>query len=162
MMFSANAKRSTKRILLQALGLRAETTEGKYLGLPTYVGRSKAKCFAYIKDKILKRLMGWKEKLMSMAAKEILIKAVAQTIPTYAMTCFDLSKSLCDDICNLICQYWWSQNSEEQRMHWVGWEKIKLPKEEGGLGFRDLHSFSLAMLARQSWHLIQSPDSLCA
>jgi hypothetical protein len=97
-MFSANVKRNTKRALLQALGLRAETTEGKYLGLPTYVGRSRAKCFAYIKDKILKRLMGWKEKLMSMAAKEILIKAVAQAIPTYDMAYFDLSKSLCDDI----------------------------------------------------------------
>jgi hypothetical protein len=32
-------------------------------------------------------------------------------------------------------------------MHWVGWEKMKLPKEENGLGFQDLHSFNLAMLA---------------
>jgi hypothetical protein len=47
-------------------------------------------------------------------------------------------------------------------MHWVGWEKMKLRKEEGGLGFRDLHSFNLAMLVRQSWRLIQAPESLCA
>ena len=32
----------------------------------------------------------------------------------------------------------------------------------GDLGFRDLHSFNLAMLARQGWRLIQAPDSLCA
>jgi hypothetical protein len=30
-----------KNQLLQALGLAAETTEGKYLGLPTYIGRSR-------------------------------------------------------------------------------------------------------------------------
>jgi hypothetical protein len=99
---------------------------------------------------------------MSMTSKEILIKDVAHAIPTYAMACFDLSKTLCDDITQLVCWYWWSQNDEERKMHWVGWEKMKSVKEQGGLGFRDLHSFNLAMLARGSWRLIQAPGSLGA
>jgi hypothetical protein len=69
-MFSSNAKRNTKNLLLQALELGAESFNGKYLGLPTYIGRSRKKCFAYIKEKIWKRIQGWKERLMSMAAKE--------------------------------------------------------------------------------------------
>jgi hypothetical protein len=116
-MFNANARNGFKILILQALELGSETTEGKYLGLPTYIGRSRTKCFAYIKEKIWKRILGWKERLMSMAAKEILIKAVAQAIPTYAMACFDLSKSLCDEISKMICQYWWSQNEEVNKMH---------------------------------------------
>ena len=35
-------------------------------------------------------------------------------------------------------------------------------EEERGLGFKDLHSFNLALLAKQCWRLIQNPDSLCA
>jgi len=62
----------------------------KYLGLPVHVGKSKTSTFAYLTDLIWKRMQGWNEKLLSWAGKEILIKAVAQAIPTFAMGCFDL------------------------------------------------------------------------
>ena len=35
-------------------------------------------------------------------------------------------------------------------------------KREGGMGFRDIHSFNLMMLAKQCWRLIDNYDSLCA
>jgi energy-coupling factor transporter ATP-binding protein EcfA2 len=97
--------------------------------------------------------------LLSKAGKETLIKAVAQVIPAYAMSCFDLTKSLCDDMSKMICRYWWSQQDKEIKMHWVTWEEVCRRKEEGGLGYRDLHLFNLAMLARQGWTIFQNPDS---
>lgn len=39
---------------------------------------------------------------------------------------------------------------------------MMLPKKERLLGFRDIHAFNLAMLAKQGWHIVQNPDSLCA
>lgn len=97
-MFSRNAKSSDKQQAMAALNIGAEARNEKYLGLPIYMGRSKEKTFAYIKDRAWKRIQGWKEKLPSKAGKEVLIKVVAQAIPSYAMSCFDLTKTLCDAI----------------------------------------------------------------
>jgi hypothetical protein len=62
----------------------------KYLGLPSYIGRSKAQVFADIKERVRRKLMGWKEKILLAGGREVLIKAVIQAIPTYTMSCFKL------------------------------------------------------------------------
>jgi hypothetical protein len=61
--------------------------------------------FEYIKKKVWSRIEGWQEKLLSKAGKEIMIKAVAQAIPTYTMPCFDLTKGLCEEISSMIGWY---------------------------------------------------------
>ena len=91
------------------LGPMQDTRHKKYLGLPLIIGKSKVEIFAEIKERVEKKLSGWKEKILSMGGQEILIKAVVQAIPTYTMSCFQIPKSLCDEIEGMIRKFWWGQ-----------------------------------------------------
>ena len=91
------------------MGPMIDSKHYKYLGLPSIIGRSKTKVFVEVKERVAKKLSGWKEKLLSMGGREILIKAVAQAIPTYTMSCFLLPKSLCDEIEGMMRKFWWGQ-----------------------------------------------------
>ena len=70
----------------------------KYLGLPTVVGRNRSASLNFIKKRVWGKIQGWKEKMLSQAGKEVLLKAVVQAIPTFAMSCFRLLVGLCRDI----------------------------------------------------------------
>src|SRR4051812_10532447 len=67
------------------LNIMAEAITDKYLGLPPIVGLDRTDCFQHIVDRVLSKIRGWKEKLLSVGGKQILVKAVLQAIPTYAM-----------------------------------------------------------------------------
>ncbi|XP_075663372.1 putative mitochondrial protein AtMg00310 [Castanea sativa] len=107
-----------------------------------------------------KKIAGWKGKLLSNAGREILIKAVAQATPTYTMSCFKLPVTLCDELNSMASNFWWGQKEKERKMAWVSWDKLCTPKMEGGMGFKDLKTFNLALLAKQGWRIQQNPNSL--
>ena len=131
--------------------------------LPTDVGRAKEGCFRYLKDRIWKHVQGWMAKCLSGGGgEEVLIKSVAQAIPTYSMACFKLPRGLCEHINGLIRKFWWGSKKGERKTAWVSWKTMTLPKFMGGLGFRDIELFSLALLARQAWRIIQELGSLSA
>ncbi|XP_021724731.1 uncharacterized protein LOC110692047 [Chenopodium quinoa] len=132
--------------LVDLLQMRPVVKHEKYLGLPTIVGRSKRMVLAALKDRIWKKLQGYKGRLLSRSEKEVLIKSVIQAIPTYLMGVYKLPNSVIEEIRGLTARFWWGNSDSRRRVHWLNWEVMCKPKCLGGMGFRDMGVFNKALL----------------
>lgn len=60
-----------RRLICALLGFEEVHNPGTYLGLPTIWGRSKKEALVYIKERIGRKIEGWKERCLSQSGKEI-------------------------------------------------------------------------------------------
>lgn len=90
MFFNPGVSPSTKNQIASILRVQVVEKHDKYLGMLAVVGKLKKQIFSVLRDRIWKRINGWGERTLSIAGKEVLIKAVLQSIPTYIMSCFSL------------------------------------------------------------------------
>ncbi|XP_025662107.1 uncharacterized mitochondrial protein AtMg00310-like [Arachis hypogaea] len=135
---------------------------GRYLGLLARWGRSKNKALEWIQEKILDKMQGWKEKLLNQVGKEVLIKAVIQAIPVYAMNIIKFPKSFSKKIESAIARFWWTNNRKKRSIYWKSWTKMTKSKSNGGLEFKDLECQNIADLAKQAWRLLKEEDAIWA
>ncbi|KAL5567729.1 hypothetical protein UlMin_024304 [Ulmus minor] len=118
--------------------------------------------FAFLIEKLDKKLSGWKAKLLSKASRLVLIKSVAQAIPNYVMQSTAIPKSVCEKLDSRMRRFWWGARDTLARplcLH--SWDKICTPKLVGGLGLRRSYDMNCALLAKWSWDLISGNSSLC-
>ena len=151
---------ANRQIIKGILGVHEINHYEKYLGLPSLIGRGKKASFNYLKERAWRKLQGWEGKLLSQVGRKVLIKAVIQVIPTYAMRCFKLPLGLCSEIEVMVRNFWWGKRGEKRKIHWLKWGEMTKAKNEGGVGFRDLVLHNESLLAKQAWRLMQDKSSL--
>ena len=75
--FSSNTQGNQREEIVSLLGVKEVEHFESYLGLLTLVGWAKYQTFSFLKDRVWKKLQGWKGMMLFKAGKEVVIKVVA-------------------------------------------------------------------------------------
>jgi len=137
-MFGHDVENSIRNSIKSAIGIHKDGGMGSYLGLPEKIHGSKTQVFSFVRDRLQKRLNTWSAKFLSKGGKEVLIKFMAQALPTYVMSCFLLPKAIRSKLSSTIANFWWKSNENSNSIHWIAWDTLCNPHSEGGLVFKRL------------------------
>lgn len=160
--FSPNVDIITRNRVEGILGVKTGRV-GNYLGLPSMEGRNKREILGFIKSRMINKIQGWGHIFLSRAGREVLLKSIIQAIPTYTMGVFLLPQTLVKEVEVIMNSFWWKGKlGRGSGIHWKSWDRLSIPKWWGGMGFRKMREFNLALLSRQSWNFVCNPTSLAA
>jgi hypothetical protein len=115
--FGKEIEEEAKGEIAATLRVNVTTCHKRYLGLPTVTGRRKKEVFAFVKERIWEKIKSWRGIRFSQAGREVLIKSILQTIPSYAASVFRLPETLIADIHKAVAKFLWG-NCDEKKTHW--------------------------------------------
>jgi hypothetical protein len=121
----------------------------KYLGVPLHFDKLRREDIQPLVDKIIKRIASWKGKLLSHAAKLMLIKTCLSSIPVYLLSFIKFPKWAIKILNTHMANCLWDDSDGNHKYHLVNWESVCMCKEYGGLGIPDIRDLNICLLG--SW-----------
>ena len=103
--FGKGCQDDVKDSVKAALGVNNEILQDTYLGMPTDLARSISSSFQFLSDRVWKSVTRWTDRSMSRAGKEVMLKSVAQPIPIYVMSCFQVPVGICNRMSTCIANH---------------------------------------------------------
>ncbi|CAH1422484.1 unnamed protein product [Lactuca virosa] len=111
-------------------------------------------------EQIKARIQNWKHRALSFAGRLQLINYVLQSLQVYWCSVVLLPKTTIKDLEKVFKGFLWNGGDLKKGSAKIAWKMVCRPKEEGGLGIRNLQTWNEALLSRQIWRLFTATSSL--
>ncbi|VFQ65925.1 unnamed protein product [Cuscuta campestris] len=134
------------------LGMKHDKLPFKYLGAPICKGKLKKTDCGELFKHFNKYIDSWYSKTLNQSGRLILIKHVLSSIPLHLIAAHTLPKSVITKLHSMMANFFWGTSSGNNKYHWTKWEDICKPKEEGGLGVRDIRDIQDAYSIKMWWN----------
>nr|KYP31479.1 Putative ribonuclease H protein At1g65750 family [Cajanus cajan] len=95
-----------------------------------------------------------------MAGRVCLVNSVLTALPLYYISFFRVPRSVSREITSIQRKFLWGCSDGQRKISWISWDKVTLPKAQGGLGVKNVTLFNTAMLAKWRWTLFHLPSSI--
>jgi hypothetical protein len=89
----------------------------KYLGIPLHHSKLRREDLQPLVDKIIKRIAGWRGKLLTQAGRLILIKSCLASIPVYLLSFFKFPRWAIDLLNSHMANCFWDDYEGHKKMH---------------------------------------------
>lgn len=102
-------------------------------------------------------------RFLSYVGRASLVKVVLMTIQVYWSQIFLIPASVIpatDEIEAILRAFLWPGMALNRRKAIVAWDKLCTPVNEGGLGFKNLRQWNIALLFKQIWTVEKSKERL--
>lgn len=143
----------------QALGCRVEGFPQAYLGLPLSAEKLRLSAFAPLIAKVDRYLSGWRALLLSPGGRLVLINAVLDALPTFAMGALELPPGVLAALDRLRRAFLWAASDRVSGAQClVSWDTVCRSKAEGGLGVRSLKDVNSCLLVKLLHRLHVAPS----
>lgn len=133
----------------------------KYLDLPYHLLLNKFGDLHFVAEKSNELMLNGSA-ISFIGGKEVFLKSLNQTLPTYAMSCLKLKNFVWIGVTKAMTHFWWGSSDGNKEIHWINWKTMYLLKDLSGMRFRNFEVFNQALLTNQAWCICQCPYTLLA
>jgi hypothetical protein len=142
---------STITAAVNILGCRREGFPQNYLGLPLSVNKLPVSAFTPLIHKADKYLSSWQASFLNTMGRAVMVNSVLDSILVYCMCSLQLPPSVITLMDKRRRAFLWSgsvNGSASPACCLVAWSNVSQPKDNGGLGIRDLGIQNVCLLLK--------------